>query len=74
MSIQSKRCVFSMHTTFFIELPVSLFLFHLSLLTTKSVDLMVTHNSFFVKEIVHIDFDLKGALNCDRLGIADNKA
>ena len=58
-SLQPKRCLLvyrSMYNaSFFMDLIVSSFVFHSSLLTIKSVDLVVVHDDFLgVTEIVHI--------------------
>jgi len=44
MSLQPKRCLFNTHSAFIMDLPVSSFVYHSSLLTAKSVDLVVVHN------------------------------
>jgi len=58
MSLQPKRCLLAYHSTsnaFLRDLPVSSFMFHSSLLTVKSIDLVVTHDGFLcTTEMVHI--------------------
>ena len=47
--LRPERCILahrSMYNTFFMDLPVSSFVSHLSLLTAKSVDLVVAHDGF----------------------------
>ena len=69
ISLQPDRCLLtyrSMYNAFFMDLPVSSFVSHSSLLTAKSVDLAIAHDGFpFVTEIVHIChsgyFDIRGA-------------
>ena len=49
MLLQPERCLLAYHSTynaFFMDLPVSSFVSHSSLLTAKSVDLGVAHDGF----------------------------
>ena len=48
-SLQPDRCLLAYHSTcnvFFMDLPVSSFVSHSSLLTVKSVDLAIARDSF----------------------------
>ena len=45
-----------MYNAFFIDLPVSSFVFHTSLLTVKSVDLAVAHDGFPLKRKLSVFF------------------
>jgi len=59
MLFQPERCLLayhSMYNIFFMDLPVSSFVFHSSLLIAKTVDLVVAHDVILARviEIIHI--------------------
>jgi len=56
-SLQPERCILTYHSTcnaFFMDLPVSSFVSHSSLLKVKSIGVVVAHDGFLCMSVIKV--------------------